>query len=134
PDQRRPRRQNRRHMESRCPRLRDIRTIRTGPTIFSLQSAEPAAPMEGRIPRNILTLTIMRSTLRKHARKQIALSWLLALAAAFLLNTARAGEPADELTPIFNGSDFTGWQVPEPNPFWRIEESVLIGETDEKLR
>lgn len=37
------------------------------------------------------------------------------------------------LSAIFNGRDFTGWKVPEPNPFWRIEDGVLIGENDEKL-
>jgi hypothetical protein len=36
-------------------------------------------------------------------------------------------------TPIFNGKDLTGWKVPTPNPFWRVENGVLVGENDEKL-
>jgi hypothetical protein len=34
---------------------------------------------------------------------------------------------------LFNGKDLTGWVVPSPNPFWRVENGVLIGESDEKL-
>jgi hypothetical protein len=38
-------------------------------------------------------------------------------------------EPED-LTPIFNGKDLAGWQVPDPNPFWQVVDGVLIGEND----
>lgn len=34
---------------------------------------------------------------------------------------------------LFNGKDLSGWSVPSPNPFWRVENGVLIGESDEKL-
>lgn len=50
------------------------------------------------------------------------------LAGAMALNPA-AG--ADELKPIFNGKDLTGWKVPEPNPFWKVVDGVLVGENDE---
>ena len=56
----------------------------------------------------------------------------LALAAALALNfTAGAGGDADSLQPIFNGKDFTGWKVPEPNPFWKVVGGVIVGENDE---
>ena len=41
---------------------------------------------------------------------------------------------ADELRPIFNGTNLAGWKVPEPNPFWRVVDGVLVGENDEKLK
>jgi Domain of Unknown Function (DUF1080) len=37
---------------------------------------------------------------------------------------------SDELEPIFNGKDLSGWQVPDPNPFWRVVDGVLVGEND----
>ncbi len=56
----------------------------------------------------------------------------LALAVALALNsTAQAAGDADNLPPIFNGKDFTGWKVPEPNPFWKVVGGVIVGENDE---
>ena len=46
---------------------------------------------------------------------------------------AVSAESAD-LAPIFNGKDLSGWQVPEPNPFWRVVEGVLIGENDAPMK
>jgi hypothetical protein len=34
--------------------------------------------------------------------------------------------------PLFNGKDLSGWVVPTPNPFWRVERGVLISQSDEK--
>src|SRR4051794_694064 len=34
---------------------------------------------------------------------------------------------------LFNGKDLTGWVAPSPNPYWRAENGVLIGESDPKL-
>ena len=45
---------------------------------------------------------------------------------------ARAAEKAPAFQSIFNGKDLTGWAVPTPNPFWRVENGVLIGSNDEK--
>jgi hypothetical protein len=50
---------------------------------------------------------------------------------AFLM-TARPGE--QELKPLFNGSDFSGWQEPENNIWWTIEDGVLIGKNDPELK
>jgi len=41
---------------------------------------------------------------------------------------------ADELQPIFNGKDLSGWKVPDPNPFWKVVDGVLVGENDESLK
>lgn len=52
-----------------------------------------------------------------------------ALAAA-IGSHATAAPPADlPLEPIFNGTDLSGWQVPE-GPFWRVENGALVGEND----
>lgn len=64
--------------------------------------------------------------------KTTKLIYPLALAAALALNVnARAAADADNLLPIFNGKDFTGWKVPEPNPFWKVVGGVIVGENDE---
>jgi len=57
------------------------------------------------------------------------------LALAFALTTsALAQTKSNDLSPIFNGKDLTGWKVPDPNPFWKVVDGVLIGENDEKLK
>lgn len=43
-----------------------------------------------------------------------------------------AGE--QQLKPLFNGSDFSGWQEPENNIWWSIEDGVLIGKNDPELK
>ena len=53
----------------------------------------------------------------------------LFLAALLLATPALAQKPAPGIA-LFNGKDLTGWQVPTPNPFWRVENAVLIGEND----
>lgn len=52
----------------------------------------------------------------------------------FALQGAAAGNTAVELQPIFTGTNLTGWNVPDPNPFWRVENGVLIGENNEQLK
>lgn len=39
-----------------------------------------------------------------------------------------------ELKPIFNGTDLTGWQAPNKEQFWRVEDGVLVGESVAGLR
>jgi len=51
-----------------------------------------------------------------------------------LATSALAQTKSDELPSIFNGKDLAGWKVPEPNPFWKIMDGVLVGENDEKLK
>jgi hypothetical protein len=54
------------------------------------------------------------------------------LSACLLAPVLATAEPA--FTPLFNGRDLAGWKVPSPNPFWRVENGVLMGENDEKLK
>lgn len=58
----------------------------------------------------------------------------LALAATVSVPLPAAEKTAVELKPIFTGSNLTGWKVPDPNPFWRVENGVLIGENNEQLK
>ncbi|MBI4624444.1 MAG: DUF1080 domain-containing protein [Verrucomicrobia bacterium] len=56
---------------------------------------------------------------------------LLATLGLALRGSAAPNEPA--LKAIFNGKDLAGWTVaPAPNVHWRVENGVLIGESDEK--
>jgi hypothetical protein len=64
--------------------------------------------------------------------KTTKLIYPLALAVACALNfTIHAAGAADTLPAIFNGKDFTGWKVPEPNPFWKVVDGLIVGENDE---
>lgn len=51
---------------------------------------------------------------------------LLSVLLLSALVSARAGEPV----AIFNGTDLAGWKAPSPNPFWRVENGVLVGENN----
>ena len=45
-----------------------------------------------------------------------------------------SGQKTDATLPaIFNDKDLTGWKTPAPNPFWRVENGVLVGENDAAL-
>jgi hypothetical protein len=57
----------------------------------------------------------------------------LVLLALLLGVNCQAAEMTD-LQPIFNAKDLSGWQVPDPNPFWRVEGGILIGENDAALK
>ena len=59
---------------------------------------------------------------------------LLSLAALFSNAVSRAESAAGTtLAPIFNGQDLTGWTTKDMTRFWRVEQGVLIGESDDKL-
>jgi hypothetical protein len=55
---------------------------------------------------------------------------LAGLLAALLTASLSAESRADDLLPIFNGKDLAGWKVPDPNPFWKVVDGVLVGEND----
>jgi len=40
-------------------------------------------------------------------------------------------KPVDlKLEPLFNGKDLTNFKAPDPNPWWKVVDGVLIGESD----
>jgi hypothetical protein len=40
-------------------------------------------------------------------------------------------KPRDiKMQPLFNGKDLTGFKVPSPNPWWKVEDGVLVGQSD----
>ena len=59
----------------------------------------------------------------------LSLSLLLIAAISVIAQSSDSNLP-----PIFNGKDLTGWKVPDPNPFWKVVDGVLVGENDEKLK
>jgi hypothetical protein len=67
-------------------------------------------------------------------RLSVGQTFLSALVLTFLLTggAARADEkPSDaQLQPIFNGKDLSGFKVPDPNPWWKVVDGVLVGEND----
>lgn len=54
--------------------------------------------------------------------------------AAVLAIAVPATRGADELPSIFNGRDLAGWKVPDPNPFWKAADGVLVGENNPELK
>jgi hypothetical protein len=55
----------------------------------------------------------------------------LALLPLLLALTGFAADAAaPQLVPIFNGKDLTGWKDAANNPFWRVENGILVGEND----
>lgn len=56
---------------------------------------------------------------------------LLAAAIGAACFFARAADPAaDGWVSLFNGKDLSAWKVPDPNPFWKAVDGVLVGENN----
>ena len=63
---------------------------------------------------------------------QVFLLLVCSLAGLALPGTAAAADAG--LKSIFDGKDLSGWQIPKPNPFWRVQDGVLIGENDAAMK
>ncbi len=74
----------------------------------------------------VMKLSMIAPTLS--IRSLLAGLWALLLVTAPFSSADDASGP--KLEPIFNGKDLTGWQVPAPNPFWKVVDGVLVGEND----
>jgi 3-keto-disaccharide hydrolase len=49
-----------------------------------------------------------------------------------ILSAAAAlAQASEELPPIFNGKDLTGWKTPTPASYWKVVDGVLVGESDD---
>lgn len=74
--------------------------------------------------------------LNKFMKQNSTLKTIRSIAAGTLFLAAAIAHvhAADELKPIFTGTNLAGWKVPEPNPFWKTVDGVLVGENDEKLK
>lgn len=73
----------------------------------------------------------MKMTATRSFPTRLAL-WIAAGVVGFTVAApALAGDESTTLPPIFNGKDLAGWKSPEPNPFWKVVNGVLIGENDE---
>lgn len=58
----------------------------------------------------------------------------LLIAIVMLVAGVVSAADTQEMQPIFNGKDLSGWKAPEPNPWWKVVDGVLVGENDEKLK
>ena len=73
-----------------------------------------------------------RVSFRPAGFRHMAPSILAIVISAFAPPSLDAAAPGP-WTSLFNGKDLAGWTVPSPNAQWRVENGVLIGESDEKL-
>ena len=55
------------------------------------------------------------------------ISFVLCVASTFAQST-------EELPPIFNGKDLTGWKTPTPASYWKVVDGVLVGESDDEKK
>jgi len=74
-----------------------------------------------------ITITLRRST-------QLFYLLLCFAAMQMIPKPAKAQAAPEGIQVLFNGRDLSGWKVPQPNPFWKAVEGVLLGENDEKLK
>ena len=74
--------------------------------------------LEGQRSRGYMTASFTRRTL------------FAALAACTCFSIPASDAENDGWTSLFNGKDLTGWKAPDPNPFWKVAEGILVGEND----
>ena len=58
----------------------------------------------------------------------------LLLFASLVLGVIPVAADETALAPIFNGRDLSGWSSPDMEKFWRVENGVLIGESNAELK
>lgn len=61
-------------------------------------------------------------------------SLIRAFTLTLMLTVPALAQEKSDRQPLFNGKDLAGWKVPDPNPFWKVMDGVLVGENDEKLK
>jgi 3-keto-disaccharide hydrolase len=71
----------------------------------------------------------MKPTFFIHHRKLCVTVLLTAILAAGRLSSP-AAEGTQDWTSLIRGSDLSAWKVPEPNPFWKVVDGVLVGESN----
>src|SRR5437667_8660251 len=63
--------------------------------------------------------------------KRFLVALLLIHSCAKLIGAADA---KDDLQPIFNGKDLSGWKAPADNKWWKVVDGVLVGENDQSMK
>jgi len=61
-------------------------------------------------------------------------SMIRAFVLTLILASSALAQDKSDYHSIFNGHDLAGWKAPDPNPFWKVVDGVLVGENDEKLK
>ncbi|MEM7385326.1 MAG: DUF1080 domain-containing protein [Verrucomicrobiota bacterium] len=54
------------------------------------------------------------------------------LSVSLIVSPVSAEEP--ELKPIFNGTDFTGWKLPDNNIWWKVENGEIVCQSGPKKK
>lgn len=75
-----------------------------------------------------------QSRTNRWTRWTVACLWATVLCGLWPFGPAGAAEGDEKLEPLFNGRDFTGWKVPDPNPFWKVVDGVIVGQNDPDKR
>jgi len=77
-------------------------------------------------------LSLMSRRAKRATMKMTTFLQKLAIALSIIVSLpAVAEKKKEQLQSFFNGKDLAGWKVPEPNPFWKVVNGVLVGENDE---
>lgn len=61
------------------------------------------------------------------ATRRLILTAAIGMTALF---ATAADEATDGWVSLFNGKDLTGWNAPDPNPFWKAADGILTGENN----
>jgi len=72
------------------------------------------------------------STASQYPSQKTRVSWWAQVAGVLLLGVGQL--LGGEMVPMFDGHGLEAWKVPTPNPWWRVEQGVLIGENDADLK
>jgi 3-keto-disaccharide hydrolase len=71
----------------------------------------------------------MKPTSLIHHKRLFVTALTLAILTAVRF-IAPAAEDTDDWKPLLDGNDLSAWKVPEPNPFWKVVDGVLVGESN----
>ncbi len=64
--------------------------------------------------------------------KRILVAMMILLSSSSLLLAADEKKAKDDLEPIFNGKDLSGWSSKED--YWKVVDGVLVGQNDEQKK
>ncbi len=67
-------------------------------------------------------------------RRTFTLAASLALAVGLGPAAIAAGPAEEGFKPLFNGKDLTGWVTPDDKSLFSVEDGVILGKTDGKLK
>src|SRR6266436_2423870 len=126
-----------RPMRSCSRRTRSSRISRSRSDIASIFT--PAIRRRGKWPRFMRGMRITKSKANNlespmMIQQRLFLAVILVVSFSCVARFARAADAKNDLQPIFNGKDLSGWKAPADNKWWKVVDGVLVGENDESLK